>query len=256
MTCCPTLLSSSTSNYVVAPFGANTNIASGTGRVSYEVHNITTSPSLLSQVNRYIQQSTQHRFYGTWMLVAEWENVPQSGQSTSLVHGCIRSCISVVIILFLKQTNTFQGIVVTNGYQSFSVFIYRCGSLQWSGDAVIGFKVNSELLDIHALIGSNTSTIACQNLPGSVWSNVVYQLSKDSLLQLLYNYINYKHHLDLRELPFLPNDTNKILLPSNVEDSVSDSVPIPGGFPLGNSNQTTVYVRVCMHVYCMHVRIR
>ena len=87
VTCCPNLLSSSsTSNYIVAPFEANTNIATGTGRISYEVHNLTTSPSLLSQVNRYVQQSMQSRFYGTWMLVAEWKNVPQSGQSTVRVN--------------------------------------------------------------------------------------------------------------------------------------------------------------------------
>lgn len=86
VTCCPTLsLSSSTSNYIVAPFETNINIASGTGSVSYEVHNITTSPSLLSQVNRYVQRNMQTWFSGIWMLVAEWNNVPQSGQVTGMV---------------------------------------------------------------------------------------------------------------------------------------------------------------------------
>ena len=84
--CCPDLsLSSTVSNYIVAPFGSNTNIASGTGSVSYEVHNMTTSPGLLSKVNKHIQRSEQVRFAGTWMLVAEWNDVPQSGQTNGMV---------------------------------------------------------------------------------------------------------------------------------------------------------------------------
>ena len=86
MTCCPTLsLRHSSSNYIVAPFVADTNIATGTGNVSYEVHNTTTSPGLLSRVNSYVQEIKHSRFSGTWMLVTEWNTVPQSGQSTSRV---------------------------------------------------------------------------------------------------------------------------------------------------------------------------
>ena len=48
--------------------------------------------------------------------------------------------------------------------------------------------------------------------------------------------------IDLRELPFLPLAANRTMLPSNVEDSASNSIPIPGGLPFGNSNQSTVYV--------------
>ena len=78
------------------------------------------------------------------------------------------------------QTNTFQGIVVTNGFQSFAVFTYRCGSMQWSGDAMVGFKAISRLSRIHQLSGANASSIACQNSPRNVWSNVVYQLRKSN----------------------------------------------------------------------------
>ena len=74
------------------------------------------------------------------------------------------------------QTNTFQGLVITNGYQSFTVFTYRCGKMQWSGNAVIGFKANSELSAIHKLSGRNAKLVACRNLPTNIWSNVVYQL--------------------------------------------------------------------------------
>ena len=87
VTCCPSLISrSSVSNYIIAPFDSNIDIEGGTGMVSYEVHNMTTSPGLLSKVNRHIQQSMQVRFSGIWMLVVEWNDVPQFGQTTGMVY--------------------------------------------------------------------------------------------------------------------------------------------------------------------------
>ena len=83
-----------------------------------------------------------------------------------------------------SQVNTFQGTVITNGYQSFSVFTYRCGNLQWSGGAVIGFKVSDKMHEIHELTGNNASVIACQNFPRSVWNNIVYQLSESSFVTI------------------------------------------------------------------------
>lgn len=105
---------------------------------------------------------------GTAYLSLDSPLVWQVAQSFGLLHDNIN--------FFPMQTNTFQGIVITNGYQSFTIFTYRCGSLQWSGDAVIGFKVNDELYEIHELSGNNGSSIACQNSPRTIWSNVVYQL--------------------------------------------------------------------------------
>lgn len=70
----------------MAPFEADTSISSGQGHVYYEVHNSSTSPTQLSRVNSFIRQQKQITFAGTWMLVAEWRNVPQSGQSNSVVR--------------------------------------------------------------------------------------------------------------------------------------------------------------------------
>ena len=119
--------------------------------------------------------------------------------------------------------------------------------MQWSDNAVIGFKANSELYEIHRLSGRNANTIACQNSPRNVWSNVVYQLRKcvqsrpvTGLLPLMIIIINLT--IDLLELPFLYLDGNRTYLPSAAEDSVSDQVLIQDGFPFGNSNQMTVYV--------------
>jgi len=69
----------------VAPFLTDTNVASGTGNVTYQVHTNTSSQALLNDVSKYIRQSKENFFSGTWMLAVQWENVPQTGQPTSLV---------------------------------------------------------------------------------------------------------------------------------------------------------------------------
>ena len=83
--CCPSLsiASSSSSDYIVAPFETDTIIESGRGNVSYEVHDATIPSGLLNRVNKFIRQKEQNSFAGTWMLVAEWKNVSQPGQANS-----------------------------------------------------------------------------------------------------------------------------------------------------------------------------
>lgn len=87
LACCPSLTTNtSNSDYIVAPYEADTNIRSGQGNVSYEVHDVSSSPALLSRVNRFIRQQERNSFAGTWMLLVEWRNVPQSGQASSIVR--------------------------------------------------------------------------------------------------------------------------------------------------------------------------
>ena len=78
----------------------------------------------------------------------------------------------------VSQTNTFQGIVITNGYQSYTVFTYRCGLMGWAADAVIGFKAANNLYQNHNLSGNSARLIACQNSAVTSWYNVLYPLRK------------------------------------------------------------------------------
>lgn len=55
----------------------------------------------------------------------------------------------------------------------------------------------------------------------------------------MYLYISI--YTDLKEIRFLPLGLNKVYLPS-MDDGTSTSIPIAGGFPLGTSMQTSVYV--------------
>lgn len=90
LTCCPSLTSNT--EYIVAPFEANTNISNGQGSVSYEVHNVTSGPRQLSRVSSFIRQQKQNAFSGTWMLVVEWKDVPQSGGPSGMVSAWYEKC--------------------------------------------------------------------------------------------------------------------------------------------------------------------
>ena len=64
---------------VVAPFGADIDTTS-TGSVKYT--QFTTSDSFqMSRVSSFIRSQTGHSFYGTRMMVAEWNGVPKYHRS-------------------------------------------------------------------------------------------------------------------------------------------------------------------------------
>ena len=83
------------------------------------------------------------------------------------------------MLYILLQTNTYQGVVITNGQQSYTLFIYQCDRMGWSGNATIGFSASGNFYQNHHLSGTpNANRIACMNLTDIERSNVVYQLSK------------------------------------------------------------------------------
>ena len=75
----PQLFSSSfTSAHLVAPFWSNNDISNRVGNISYEVHYSETSNSnYIDLVSTFISQQEQVEFRGSWMLLAEWNRVPQ-----------------------------------------------------------------------------------------------------------------------------------------------------------------------------------
>ena len=79
----------------------------------------------------------------------------------------------------ILQANTFQGILVTDGEQSYALFTYNCDMMEWSGNATVGFNAAGKFFHSHFLSGTHSITnIACINSPQSSWSNIIYQLSK------------------------------------------------------------------------------
>ena len=75
------------------------------------------------------------------------------------------------------QRNSFQGVLVTDEVDSYTVFIYRCGHMEWSDEpTTIGFKTDSFFLN-NPYSGNNANNISCASSPQSEWSNVLYPLT-------------------------------------------------------------------------------
>ena len=68
-------------DYIVVPFWTNNAVMN----ISYEVHTITSNPSILSRVSKFIRQQKENSFAGRWMMVAEWKNNTLSSQSNGYV---------------------------------------------------------------------------------------------------------------------------------------------------------------------------
>ncbi len=77
------------------------------------------------------------------------------------------------------QRNTYQGIVITDGLNSYAVYTYRCEELEWGDGATIGYNAAGDYFENHELSGSSATDVACLNDVFSVWSNLVYRLSVD-----------------------------------------------------------------------------
>ena len=66
--------------YLVAPFWADIDISVGVGAISYQTYS--TGSLLLDSVNAFISDEEDSDFIGHWMLLVEWNNVPQFGGPT------------------------------------------------------------------------------------------------------------------------------------------------------------------------------
>ncbi len=90
-----------------------------------------------------------------------------------------------VLVPIVIQTNTLQAVIITNGTQSYALFIYQCGSLSSSGsrtnNGTIGFNSDGSYFENHPLSGSSKlPEIACLNYPRTAWTNVLYSLTPTS----------------------------------------------------------------------------
>lgn len=79
--------------------------------------------------------------------------------------------------MFSTQNNTYQAVLITDGNQkSYAVFTFKCGTLNWAGEAVIGFNAGGDYYQNHPLSGlSLSNAVACVH-NDSVWNNVIYNL--------------------------------------------------------------------------------
>lgn len=88
----------------MAPFWTDSDISEGVGEVSYQVYDNSQSESL-SWVSTYVSQQQQINFIGTWMLVAEWRDVPKhQGELTTVGdETCYRDVLSFFSNIVFRQ---------------------------------------------------------------------------------------------------------------------------------------------------------
>ena len=90
------------------------------------------------------------------------------------------------------QTNSFQGILITDGAYSYTVFIYQCGHMEWSDEpTVIGFKTNSYFQN-NQYSGNYAHDISCTNSSENKWSNLLYTLTGGMFVCTIHSYLNWK----------------------------------------------------------------
>ena len=100
-------------------------------------------------------------------------------------------CELTVLYISNNKENNFQAVIITNGLQSYTVFTYQCGELNWVGlnSASIGFCASSTSFANHLYSQQqNVNDIACLNQSHPPWTNVVYQISRE-LGDILWIYI-------------------------------------------------------------------
>jgi hypothetical protein len=101
-----------------------------------------------------------------------------------------------MICIITVQTNSYQGLVITDGRDSFAVFTYQCGAMTWSGNATIGFNAGGSQYENHPLSGSSiTRSIACMNYSSTVWINLLFKLTPNSKQHCYYCLYTIIQHL-------------------------------------------------------------
>ena len=81
-----------TSLYLVAPFWEDVDISKGVGNISYQVYS--TGSLLLDTVNTIISDEENiNNFIGHWMVVAEWDSVPEKGGPSQVSSVLIKQVL-------------------------------------------------------------------------------------------------------------------------------------------------------------------
>ena len=95
----------------------------------------------------------------------------------TLNRACLESCrVHTCFVYSQFVNNTFQAVLITNDVNSYAVFIYKCGGMNWGGGE-IGWRASSSEYEFHSLSGrSDSNDIGC--LYSDTFSAVVYRLHR------------------------------------------------------------------------------
>lgn len=72
--------------------------------------------------------------------------------------------------------------MITDGQESYALFIYQCGAMSWNGNATVGFNAGGTWFENHPLSGtSKIDSVACLNYTSAVWTSLVYKLTPNGM---------------------------------------------------------------------------
>lgn len=137
------------------------------GYVQYELINNSQS---LSLVNEFLAANQSIvNFNATWLLVVQWNYLC----AFSLHTSC-------------DETNSFQGVVATNGQFTIAIFSYQCGGINTIRKGpIVGYRTSNTQWEEHHWSGTDAILqIDCSNYPLSSWSNLVYYINEGNWLLL------------------------------------------------------------------------
>ena len=77
---------------------------------------------------------------------------------------------------FFPFQNSFQAIIISDEIYTYTIFIYKCGLLEWDNGVTIGYSAGGNPYDNY---DPSSSEIACENSPDSEWNNVIYLISEN-----------------------------------------------------------------------------
>ena len=97
---------------------------------------------------------------------------------SSSVHVKKPVFISYLIIYSIQSTtNTFQGIVISDGSSSYAVFIYNCTNMEWGG-GVIGWQQSTLQYASHYASGQSSANSAVCGFQTSLLGSLLYKIGE------------------------------------------------------------------------------
>ena len=80
--------------------------------------------------------------------------------------------------VYTFQNNSYQAVLISDGIEnSFAIFTFKCGTLNWPGRTTIGFNAGGEYYANHPLsLKPFANAVACF-YNDSLWTNIIYDLT-------------------------------------------------------------------------------
>ena len=102
------------------------------------------------------------------------------GGGARYVYACtylLRICACITMIMYSIQSNTFQGILITDGSSSYAVFIYNCSNMERGGGSIGWYQSKTHYAHYYASFQDNSNRAVC-GYQTAIFTSLVYRINK------------------------------------------------------------------------------